>query len=281
MNGPPAATTPPPAALTGPPGAAGRDLLPSLLQAVDARLQEQARFDLLLQTVRTRDTPEAVETGMTDLCATVARWAAEWRRVGTRAPFGIGGVLHWVELHWSDLAPIREAYETFADFARDATSNAAYPTYRQWMQIYRVYVLNEFNRDFVRERVTDLLDVPLGKLQKALAVLRRGEPDEALEAALLDANVGDHEFLLLTQLSPEERRRRAEPRAEGDDAGGEDDENDVTEWRTKVVWDTSTGDLKLWKGGMALRFGRIDPTTEPTVRTEIDRIIAAAGIEVQ
>ncbi|MCH8294124.1 hypothetical protein IH992_23840 [Candidatus Poribacteria bacterium] len=96
-----------------------------------------------------------------------------WVTIGKRAAFGEGCVLHWVERSWQDLEPLHGQYDSFHDFAVQETGEE-YATFRMKIAVYRVFILNEGDCPKITELGSDtFLDVPIGKLQKAIGAIRR------------------------------------------------------------------------------------------------------------
>ncbi|MFH1560578.1 MAG: hypothetical protein ABID84_04115 [Chloroflexota bacterium] len=234
-----------------------------------AALELQSYLGQRLQESKTQETSEEIERAMDALCADVLVYLGQWVRMGKRSAFGEGCVLYWVDKYWSALTPLHAQYDSFHDFANQETQED-YATYRAKIGVYKTFVLNE-NRDAtIAEHGPDaFLDIPLGKLQKAIGTIHRGAMSPNQWDALMDSNVRDREFHHLMKALPGE----STPSAGGDfvDNGS----------GPEVTVSMEDGSLRYWPGGrqIGIKVGSLDVTSKDDgVRGVVDEIIVAAEI---
>lgn len=215
---------------------------------------------------KTRQTGEEIQTEMASFCAEVLGRLSMWVQVGKRATFAEGGLLCFVENHWEDLDPMHGQYESFHDFAAQVTGEE-YSTFRTKMNVFRTFVLNEGGDSVIAERGPDVfLDVPLGKLQKALGTIHKNAMSPENWDALLDENVSDREFhhLIWHGASQEDQDKFV---AEG----GQPD----------FTVDMNSGALHYWPSGgkLAIKVGQLAVTAkEREVLEVVDMLIERSGI---
>lgn len=232
------------------------------LGILSTAIEQQSELGRRIFTAKTQTTAAMIEEGLNVICRDVIQYVNDWVRIGKRAAFGEGCVLSWVERYWIELRPLHDQYSSFDDFARSETGEE-YSTYRAKIAIYRTFLLNESNI----ERIKDIgpaafLDVPVGKLQKAVAKAKKGELDEGQWDALLDQGVNDAEFMHIM--------RREEI---GDGL--------LLQESSYCIVDASSGDLVYFGNpdAVGVRIGRLEINLrDDRAKEEQDRIIAVAGI---
>lgn len=204
---------------------------------------------------------QAVE-GITD---EILRWLHGWTAISKRSVFAIGGMLYWVERYWSALAPLHATYQAFDEFARQETE-LQYSTYRAWIAIYKTYILNEPKNPMVVAKGPDaFLEVPVGKLERAVAKVRRNEMDQHHWDAMFDEQVSDREFYHTISTNAEEH---------------EQDQKDFVEGKAPpAVRMNENGDILLWRGGISVRVGWVDTISQDAeVREAVDKLVLRAGL---
>lgn len=241
----------------------------SALGILSTALEKQSELGRRIVEAKNKPTAEEIEKSLSLICADIVAYVNEWVKIGKRAAFGEGCVLAWVEKSWDDLEPMHSQYSSFDDFAKQETSEE-YSTYRAKIAIYRVFLLNEYRVPKIDEiGAARFLDVPVGKLQKAVAKAKRNQMDDEQWDALLDNNVNDAAF-----------RRILLREGEGE-GGGE--VLQLTEPYT--VLDAQTGDLVFFgpqkedANGIGVVIGKLDVRVKSDeAKDEIERIISAADI---
>ncbi len=240
----------------------------------------QQYFTQQLRESKTRPTASEVEASMASLCDEVVNYLRGWVMIGKRSAFGTGCVLYWIEQRWQDLDPLHAQYESFHDFAVQETGED-YATWRMKIAIYRTFILNESQDPRIAELGPEpFLDVPVGKLQKALGAIHRKEMTEDRWAALLDSNVNDRHFYHIVS-------SRALPSGNSESSEGALGDGLREEFvqhggpmRTTVSMDT--GNVTFWPGSsqVGIKIGWLDVVTrDELTRQAVDRIIEAAEIK--
>jgi len=238
----------------------------AVFESIKEALLLQGQIGQRLVEAKSQPTAELLQAKMDELCRDLLAWLRGWVVLGKRAAIGEGCLLYWVERYWDELTPLHEQYDSFDRFAHEETGEE-YSTYRQKMEIYRVFILNEPGDPTIEELKPRLLDVPVGKLQKAVARARRKQMDDEQWQALLDPGVGDAEFGRIISLSGEERDKAREEFLRG---GGEP--------YTSI--DMRTGNITYWRGALGVKIGYLDVRSrDMETREVVDRIIDAAGIK--
>lgn len=208
-----------------------------------------------------REKAATVEGIVTDILA----WLREWVAISKRSVFAIGGMLYWTERFWATLAPLHVTYETFDEFAKCETC-LQYSSYRAWIAIYRTFIVNEGqNPRVVAEGPDKFLDVPVGKLERAVSKVRRNEMEPHQWEAFFDEQVSDREFYHTMGTTAEE---------------DEQEKKDFVEGKAPpTVKLDDKGDLMLWRGKMAVRVGWLDMVSQdPEVRDAVDQVVKKAGL---
>lgn len=227
-----------------------------------------ANFHRRLVQAKTQQTAEEIKAMMDDFCAEVLEHLAHWVQLGKRAVFAEGGILYLVECYWNDLQPLHEQYSSFHDFAVQVTGED-YTTFRSKINIYRTFVLNEGEVKEIEERGAEqFMKVGVGKLQKAMGAVHRGEMTEERWDALTDENVQDRQFYQIMQTSVDNDEREQEFVQRGGPPS--------------LTIDMSTGQLSYWSGDdkLSIQFGHLDVTTKDNVvREVVDKLITDAGIK--
>jgi hypothetical protein len=237
-------------------------------------ITEEAKADRMLeiQSAIGRRMSEAYglpEKEKRDVVEVVAReildWLRGWTAISKRSVFAIGGMLYWAERFWGMLTPLHPTHETFDEFAREETG-LGYSTYRAWIAIYRAFIVNEFQHPrIVAEGPAVFLDVPVGKLERAVSKVRRGEMQGHHWDALFDPQVSDREFWHIVSISQEEKEREDEAFIEG-------------KGEPRVAMDDK-GDIRLWRGPLSVRIGWLDVISQDgEVREAVDHIVEQARL---
>jgi hypothetical protein len=233
-------------------------------------LELQSYLGRRLQESKTAATAEQIERAMADLCADILAQLGHWVKVGKRASFGEGCVLYWVEQYWNDLTPLHAQYDSFDDFAVQETGED-YSTYRTKINIYKTFIINERNDPMVAEHGPNaFLEVPVGKLQKALGAVRKGRMTQEQWDALMDPNVGDRQFHHVMKALPT-------------GATEEDQEDRFIQEGSgpEVTVSMADGALLLWpgRGQVGVKIGYLEVRSKnDVVREAVDNIVEAAGI---
>lgn len=244
----------------------------SVLGLVGQAIEIQSDLDRRLLDAKKSESAEEISSAMDGLCRDVLKWVTDWVKLGKRAVFGEGCVLSWVDKWWEQLGPLHAQYSSFDDFAKQETGEE-YSTYRAKIAIYRVFLLNEFRVPRIAELGPSVfLDVPIGKLQKAVAKAKRNQMDDEQWEALLDPNVNDASFRQILM-----RFARLEEGEEGESCG------ELIEGREgRTVFDLATGDLVYYgekQNDFGVVIGKLDSRAKSDeVREEIDRIVSVANI---
>ncbi len=239
------------------------------LFSTDTALEIQRHLGQRLQESKTKSTATEIEGAMGSLCADLLAYLGQWVKVGRRSVFGEGAVLYWVEQYWSDLAPLHAQYNSFHDFANQETRED-YATWRCKINVFKTFIVNDRNDPMVAEYGAEaFLDVPLGKLQKAMGTVRKGEMSQEQWSALLDQNVSDKEFYAIMKARP------------GETPG--DGENDIEEsGGVRMTVSMQDGSLRWWPGGgqMVIKLGWLDVASkDELVKEAVDRLLDEAGID--
>ena len=241
----------------------------NVLGLVGQAIEVQSDLDRRLMDAKKQESSDKVAVAMDELCRDVLKWVGDWVKLGKRAVFGEGCVLAWVDKWWEQLEPMHAQYSSFDDFAKQETAEE-YSTYRAKIAIYRVFLLNEYRVPKIAELGPSVfLDVPIGKLQKAVAKAKRNQMDDEQWEALLDPNVNDAAFRQILMRI-------------GEGGGGESGGELIEGREGRTVFDLGTGDLVYYgekTDDFGVVIGKLDPRVKSDeAREEIDRIVTVANI---
>jgi len=232
-------------------------------------LSAHADFQKRILAANTAENEEAINDGRSEVCTSLMEYLDKWTHIGKRSPFAEAGILYTVENFWEELTPLHDQYASFHDFAVQTTGED-YTTFRNKISIYKVFILNDAEDDRVANaNPADFMDVPIGKLQKAVGAIRAGKMQDDQWDALLDDNIHDKQFHYLMQhgsvLSP------AQDGSDGEQVPKPD-----------ITVDMQTGKLTYWPGmgAMAIVIGQIDVKSKGEgIRGAIDHLITIAHIK--
>jgi hypothetical protein len=242
---------------------------------LQAALVKQGELGRRIVDAKTRTTAGEIEKALDDVCRDVLSYISEWVAVGKRAVFGEGCVLSWAEEYWNELTPLHAQYASFDELAK-AETGEEYSTYRAKIAVYRTFIENRYNVPKIAEiGSVRFLDVPMGKLQKAVAKAKKNELDDDQWDALLDPNVNDAQFRAII----------------GQDAAGRNASNKkfLEGGNTNVTVD-GVGKLRYWpnheeilasegKAEIGIEIGYLNVgSQDETIREIVGHIVEKAGI---
>jgi len=198
-------------------------------------LVKQSELGRRIVEAKSKPTAEEIQLALDDVCRDVLSYITDWVAIGKRAVFGEGCVLSWAEQYWNELTPLHAQYKAFDELAK-AETGEEYSTYRAKIAVYRVFIENRYNVPKIAEiGSTQFLDVPMGKLQKAVAKAKKDDLDQDQWDALLDPNINDAQFRAIIGQSADERAAS---------------DNDFVEGGSANVTMDASGCLMLWRGRM-------------------------------
>ena len=249
----------------------------AFLFTADASAEMLANYGSKLVLSKTALSAGEVLENMADLCVELESALSGWVIIGKRAGFGEGGLLYWIGRNWADLEPFHDQYSSFNEFALGETGQE-YSTWRMKIAVYRMFILNDIKDETVTKLGTEkFLNVPMGKLQKAIGTIRRGKMTEEFWDALLDPQVMDRHFHQIL-------KGGGTTGGEGTVEGESESESDFVEkgGDPRVTVDMASGALSLWPGGdqVAISIGWLEVNPKSDMIQEIvDSIITAADIK--
>lgn len=177
----------------------------STANLLQTALTVQMEFGRRIQDAKSKLTADEMEQEITAVCQDVLKYISDWVSIGKRAVFGEGCMLSWADEYWNELGPLHSQYESFDEMAHELTSEE-YSTYRAKIAVFRCFIENRYKVAKIAEiGMYAFLDVPLGKMQKAVAKARKDEMDEGQWEALLDPHVNDAQFRAIMAMTPEQR----------------------------------------------------------------------------
>jgi len=234
------------------------------LGVLSQALVRQSELGKRIAEAKQLATAEEINAAMDLVCGDVLQYLGDWVRIGKRAVFGEGCVLSWVEECWQELTPLHAQFENFDQLAREETGEQ-YSTYRAKIGVYRTFIENRWGVPKIAEIGQGaFLDVPIGKLAKAVAKAKKDDLTEEQWDALLDPCINDEQFRAILF---------------GERGGGEQEPSRIT-----VDGD---GNLRYWPNheevlndvevGVKLGYLNVRATDED-VKEQVDKIIEKAGI---